>query len=53
MKVDYKQPDTIAAMAVDLQCDILVLREKMSEDAMRRYGWQDAGDVTGYAVYCR
>ena len=53
MKVDYKQPDTIAAMAADLQCDILVLREKMSEEAMRQYGWQRAGDVTGYAVYCR
>ncbi len=53
MKTDYQQPDTIAALAVDMECNILVLRERMSEDALRQYGWQETGEIPGYAVYCR
>lgn len=53
MKTDYLQPDTAAAMAKEAGCNVLVLREVMSEDAMRQGGWQQAEDVTGYAVYFR
>lgn len=53
MKTDYLQPDTAAAMAKEAGCNLLVLREVMSEDAMRQGGWQQAEDVTGYAVYYR
>lgn len=51
IKVDYNQPDTVAALASGLGCDILVLRERMSDDAMRQYGWQETEKVPGYAVY--
>lgn len=51
MKNDYNQPDTVAALAMGLDCDILVLRERMSTDAMRQYGWQETEAVPGYAVY--
>lgn len=53
MKTDYEHPDTIAALAVDMRCNILVLRERISEDAMRQYGWKETEDIPGYAVYCR
>ena len=53
MKADYEHPDTIAALAVDMQCNILVLRERISEDALRQYGWKKTEDIPGYAVYCR
>ena len=41
----------MAALASGLGCDILVLRERMSDDAMRQYGWQETEKVPGYAVY--
>ncbi len=53
MKADYEHPDTIAALTVDMQCNILVLRERISEDALRQYGWKKTEDIPGYAVYCR
>ena len=53
MKTDYLQPDTAAVMAKEAGCNLLVLREVMSEDTMRQGGWQQAEDVTGYAVYFR
>lgn len=53
MKIDYEQPDTIAAIAAELKCDILVMREKMSENAQRQYGWEEEEGTEGYAVYCK
>lgn len=53
MKTDYLQPDTAAVMAKEAGCNLLVLREEMSEDAMCQGGWQQAEEVTGYAVYYR
>ena len=53
MKIDYKQPDTVAAMAAGLECNLLVIRETLSREAMDQYGWQEAGRTEGYAVYCR
>lgn len=53
MKTDYLQPDTAAVMAKEAGCNLLVMREAMSEDAMRQGGWQQAEEVTGYAVYYR
>lgn len=53
MKTDYAQPDAIAAMAAEMHCDILVMREKMSEEAALRGGWQEAEGATGYALYCK
>ena len=51
MKTDYMQPDTIAAMAAEMHCNILVMRECMSEEMLIRGGWKEAEEVTGYAVY--
>ena len=51
MKTDYMQPDTIAVMAAEMHCNILVMRERMSEEVLIRGGWKEADDVTGYAVY--
>lgn len=53
MKTDYAQPDTAAALAAAQECNILVLRERMSTDAMRQYGWRETENITGYAVYYR
>lgn len=53
MKTDYMQPDTIAAMAAEQQCDILVMREAMSSEAEVQYGWKKTEGTAGYAVYCR
>ena len=53
MKIDYEQPDTIAAIAAELKCNILVMRERMSEQAERQYGWEESEGTTDYAVYCR
>ncbi len=52
-KIDYKQPDTIAAMAAEMRCDVLVLRERMSEEAALLYGWREMSGATGYALYCK
>lgn len=51
MKVDYKQPDTMAALAADTDCRILVLREAMSKEAETQYGWHMADRTEGYAIY--
>ena len=51
MKIDYTQPDTVAVMAAEMHCNILVMRERMSEEVLIRGGWKEAEDVTGYAVY--
>lgn len=53
MKTDYLQPDTVAAVASEMNCHILVMREKMSDEAGLRYGWKEMEPVTGYAVYCK
>lgn len=53
MKTDYMQPDTVAAMAAEIRCNILVMREGMSEEMLIRGGWTEAEEVTGYAVYYR
>lgn len=51
MKTDYIQPDAIAAMAAEMHCHILVMREEMSEEAGVRGGWKQAEGAEGYAVY--
>lgn len=53
MKTDYLQPDTAAAMAAEMRCNILVMRECMSDEMLLRGGWKEAKEVTGYAVYYR
>ncbi len=51
MKVDYKQPDTMAALVSETDCRLLVLREEMSEEAKAQYGWHMAEKTEGYAIY--
>lgn len=53
MQIDYLQPDTAAAMAAELHCDILVMREEMSGEMQAQGGWMRAEGAEGYAVYYR
>ncbi len=53
MQTDYLNPDLMAAMATDMPCNILVLRERMEDNTMIRYGWQEAEAYDSYVVYTR
>lgn len=53
MQTDYLQPDEAAAAAALEECNILVLREAMSESVQEQYGWYQFAGTPGYALYCR
>ncbi len=53
MQTDYLNPDLMAAMATDIPCNILVLRETMENETMVRYGWQEEACFDSYVVYTR
>lgn len=53
MKLVDIQPDTVAAMAAQMRCDILVLPEEMSAEAMRQHGWREEETLAGGVIYCK
>lgn len=53
MQTDYLQPDAAAGAALLADCNILAMREAMSREAERQYGWQRAEGAAGYALYYR
>lgn len=53
MKLVDIQPDTVAAMAAQMHCNILVLPEEMSAEAMAQHGWREEETLTGGVIYCK
>lgn len=53
MKKNDIQPDAIAAMASQLHCNMLVLPESMTTEAMLRHGWKETEAADGYTIYCK
>ena len=53
MKLNDIQPDTVAAVASQMHCDILVLPEAMSGEAMTRHGWREEKTLSGGIIYCK
>lgn len=52
MKTDYSHPDEIAGLAREYGCNVLLLRERMTqEEKENRAAWEFVEEVPGYLVY--